>query len=72
MCVCVFPKLDTSSYLFPLSFYLWLYLIMVSNKILNKCVKKQRKPTNLNVTEDPIWINDCITDTAKIYVQAKK
>ena len=45
---------------------------MVSNKILNKCVKKQRKPTNLNVTGDPIWINDCITDTAKIYVQAKK
>ena len=45
---------------------------MVSNKILYKCVKKQRKPTNLNVTEDPIWINDCITDTAKIYVQAKK
>ena len=25
---------------------------MVSNEILNKCVKKQRKPTNLKVTED--------------------
>ena len=45
---------------------------MVSNEILNKFVKKQRKPTNLKVTEDQIWINDCITDTAKIYVQAKK